>query len=216
MTSSAEAGTPELVRADRELGTLVLLHSWWGRTPHFHRLAASFADAGYSTALPDIYTGETTDDPARARELRQALSDEDALGRADAALDLARSHAGGGPVGLVGFSMGAELGIRLAAARPGAIRAVVAFYGLCVPGGMAELDAPVQAHVATNDEFVTPDEVGEFAQRSITLAKDIELFSYPGTEHAFFNRTRPEAYDPEAAERAWDRTLAFLRRRMTR
>ena len=30
-------------------------------------------------------------------------------------------------------------------------------------------------------------------------------------EHAFFNDTRPEVYDPEASALAWQRTLAFLR-----
>jgi len=34
---------------------------------------------------------------------------------------------------------------------------------------------------------------------------------YPGVDHAFFNDTRPDVYDADAAARAWSETLAFLR-----
>ena len=41
--------------------------------------------------------------------------------------------------------------------------------------------------------------------------KSIETHIYPGTDHAFFNDTRPEVYDAEAAADAWRRTLEFFR-----
>jgi carboxymethylenebutenolidase len=37
------------------------------------------------------------------------------------------------------------------------------------------------------------------------------MFIYPGTEHAFFNDTRPEVHDPEASALAWRRAVEFLR-----
>jgi carboxymethylenebutenolidase len=37
---------------------------------------------------------------------------------------------------------------------------------------------------------------------------------YPGAGHAFMNDTRPAAYRPELARRAWARMLAFLRREL--
>jgi carboxymethylenebutenolidase len=43
------------------------------------------------------------------------------------------------------------------------------------------------------------------------LGKDVEMFIYPGADHAFFNDTRPEVHDPEAAATAWQRSLAFFR-----
>jgi carboxymethylenebutenolidase len=42
-----------------------------------------------------------------------------------------------------------------------------------------------------------------------------EMHVYPGTDHAFFNDTRPEVYKPDAAKLAWERTLAFFREHLS-
>jgi carboxymethylenebutenolidase len=43
----------------------------------------------------------------------------------------------------------------------------------------------------------------------------VEIIEYPGTDHAFFNDTRPEVYDADASRALWDRTLAFLSDQLT-
>ena len=202
---------PALVeRATDPAGALVLLHSWWGLTDHFRLLAAELAAAGLSAVVPDLYGGPSTDDPARARELRRGLDDEDTLDRVAAAVDAAQELAGGAAVGVLGFSVGAEFAIRAAVRRPQAAGAVVAFYGTYLPADLPALTAPVQLHLATQDEFVPPEEVAEFTGRMVALAKRLELHTYPGTRHAFANRSRPEAFDAAAAALARRRTVAFL------
>jgi carboxymethylenebutenolidase len=42
----------------------------------------------------------------------------------------------------------------------------------------------------------------------------VEVFDYPGTQHAFFNDDRPEVYDAAASGLAWERTVAFLHERL--
>ncbi|HST66955.1 MAG TPA: alpha/beta fold hydrolase [Mycobacteriales bacterium] len=198
-------------RAARPAGALVLLHSWWGLTDHFRQLAAELAGAGLTTVAPDLYGGPSTDDPVRARELRRGLDDEDTLARVAAAVGAAQELAGGAPAGVLGFSVGAEFAIRAAARLGPAAGAVVAFYGTYLPDDLPALTAPVQLHLATDDEFVPPEEAAEFAGRMVALAKRLELYTYPGTRHAFVNRSRPEAYDPAAAELGRRRAVAFLR-----
>ena len=44
--------------------------------------------------------------------------------------------------------------------------------------------------------------------------KSIDLHIYPGVDHAFFNDTRPDVYNREAATDAWNRTTEFLRRNL--
>jgi carboxymethylenebutenolidase len=201
--------TGAVAHAEHPVGAVVLLHSWWGLTPHFRRLAERLAAAGLSTVAADLFGGSTTDDPARAREQRMAMTDEQGLDRAGAALDTARGL-DVGPVSTLGFSVGAEFAIRVAADRPADVASVVAFYGVYVPEDLAALNSRVQMHVATDDEFATPDEIGEFAAAMVAQAKVLELHTYPGTRHAFFNQTRPEAYDEVAADLSWRRTLEFL------
>jgi carboxymethylenebutenolidase len=53
--------------------------------------------------------------------------------------------------------------------------------------------------------------VRELEARLGELGKSAEMHIYPGTDHAFFNDTRPEVYDAAAAADAWRRTLAFFR-----
>jgi len=44
------------------------------------------------------------------------------------------------------------------------------------------------------------------------MGKDVEVVVYPGTDHAFFNDTRPEVYDAAAAQDGWKRTLDLFRK----
>jgi carboxymethylenebutenolidase len=42
--------------------------------------------------------------------------------------------------------------------------------------------------------------------------RPVTIHRYPGTGHWFFEPDRLDAYNQEAANLAWERTLAFLRR----
>ena len=47
------------------------------------------------------------------------------------------------------------------------------------------------------------------------MGKEVEYAVYPGTDHAFFNDTRPEVYDADAAHALWDRTVEFFRQQLS-
>lgn len=120
-------------------------------------------------------------------------------------------------IGGIGFSMGAMYLIGLAAEQP-ALGAAVLFYG----GGDYEAEqaartkAAILGHFAENDEFEPPFEEALRLQEQLRAAGvDATFHLYPGTGHWFFEENRPDAYNPAAAQLAWDRTLEFLRERLT-
>jgi carboxymethylenebutenolidase len=43
------------------------------------------------------------------------------------------------------------------------------------------------------------------------MGKNVNLTIYDGADHAFFNDTRPEVYNEEAASDAWRRTIEHFR-----
>jgi carboxymethylenebutenolidase len=97
------------------------------------------------------------------------------------------------------------------------VRVVVPFYGIApndTEPDWSALSAAVEGHFAEHDDMASPEAVAAFEERLGDLGKEVRVFSYPGTSHAFFNDTRPEVYDEEAARQAWVRTLEFLRAKL--
>jgi carboxymethylenebutenolidase len=118
----------------------------------------------------------------------------------------------GAKVGAVGFCMGGQLAL-FAATRNRRIGAVGDFYGIhpnvsLDPSG---LEAAVLGIFAERDSYVAPDTVRKLESDLTAAGKRVHFSIYPGVDHAFFNDTRPDAYDAVAAARAWSELLAFLR-----
>jgi len=121
-------------------------------------------------------------------------------------------------VGVVGFCMGGGLALWLATICPEEVRAAVPFYGV-IPWQAAQPDytrlrAAVQGHYAENDGSAPPETVRALEVQLKDAGADVEMHIYAGTDHAFFNDTRAEVYDEDAARQAWIRTLEFLRKHL--
>lgn len=199
---------------------LVVIQEYWGLVPHVEDLCDRFAAEGFSALAPDLFRGATATEPDEAGKLMMALNLEQAAKDLGAAVGHLRSSPAvrGDGLGVVGFCMGGGLAMMLAALRPDDIDACVAFYGL-IPWESAQpdwsrLDAPVQGHFGEEDELFSPDKVHELEATLDKAGKPSDFHLYAGAGHAFFNDTRPEAYDETAAGLAWTRTLEFLRAKL--
>ncbi len=96
---------------------------------------------------------------------------------------------------------------------PDDIAAVVIFYG-SGSADFAQARAAYLGHYAENDEWEPTEDV-QFLENALRSAgHDVEFHTYPGTTHWFFENNRPE-YNAEAAQLAWQRTVAFLRDHVT-
>jgi carboxymethylenebutenolidase len=200
---------------------VVVIQEWWGLVDHIVDVCDRFAGEGFTALAPDLYHGKTVAnrEPDEAMKAAMALDLERAARDMSGAVDFLRSHDAvrGGGVGVVGFCMGGGLALWVATLRPDAVQAAVPFYGIAPRGtepDWSTLAAAVEGHYAEHDDMADQEAVAAFEARLRDLGKDVRTFTYPGTGHAFFNDTRPEVYDEEAARQAWVRTLEFLRAKL--
>lgn len=193
---------------------LLVLQEWWGLVDHIKDVADRFAQQGYVVLAPDLYRGESSVHPSEAQRLLMALDMADTASMLRGAAEYLLNADAVVPkrVGALGFCMGGQLALYAATAHPDVIHAVVDFYGVFnpkVPVDITALRAPVLGHFGEHDATIPLSRVD-------TLFADIARAGAHGTQyryragHAFFNDTRPAAYDAAAATLAWERTLTFL------
>ncbi len=196
---------------------VIVLQEWWGLVPHIEDIAERLAAAGFTALAPDLYHGEKAAGPDQAGKMMMALNIDRAEQDLAGAIDHLQQQpaARGRGVGTIGFCMGGALSLFAASKNP-EVAACVVFYGghPNVQPDLAALRAPVLGLWAGQDGFVTPQVVADLDRRLTELGKPHEFHTYPHAHHAFFNDTRPEVYDAEAARDAWTRTLDFLRREL--
>src|SRR5690606_36678553 len=110
---------------------------------------------------------------------------------------------------------GAAWAIALAGTyQPDHVGAVVLFYGN-YPGYTAEDFARTPAaflgHFAENDPYEEREAVEQTLAELHKAGREATFDFYPGTGHWFYENNQPAAYDPQSAQLAWERTLAFLK-----
>ena len=194
---------------------VIVIQEWWGLVPHITDIADRFAAEGFVALAPDMYHGEMTDEPDMAGKLLMSMNLATAGKDLSGAVDLLQERTGRTKVGVTGFCMGGGLALMAACLRPDAIAAAAPFYGGMRPDAFIEWDnlaAVVEGHYAATDRgTAAPEAVKELEATLRAKGKNATFHVYPGTQHAFFNDTRPEVYDAAVAKTAWDRTLALFR-----
>lgn len=190
---------------------VLVLHPWWGLNEFMRSFCDRLAIEGLTALAPDLYHGVVARTIPEAKALRNKLDRELAGQEILAATDYLLQTAGDRKpqIGLIGFSLGAYLGMGAVEKRPTAFGAVVLFYG----GRRVKLKktkAVFLAHFAESDPYVSENDRQAFAENTQEAGLDAILHVYPGTGHWFFEDDRPESYQPAAAQLAWQRTLEFL------
>ena len=200
---------------------VVVVQEWWGLVDHIVDVCGRFSEEGFTALAPDLSHGKKVPnrEPDEAAKAEMALDLPRAAKDLSGAVDYLQAHPAvrGQGVAVVGFGMGGGLALWLATLRPDEARAVVPFYGIAPKGAEPDwsaMAAAVEGHYAEHDDLAGPDAVAAFEEQLRDLGKDVRIFTYPGTGHAFFNDTRPEVYDDDAARQAWVRTLEFLRAKL--
>ena len=196
---------------------LIVIHEWWGLNDHIKDITNRFAEEGFVALAPDLYDGVVTKDPEEAGRLMQGLDQERALEILNGAVEYLKGEGevDSSRLAVTGFCMGGSYALLLAT-RNGDIKAAAPFYG-DVPADEAlkNLRAPVLFIGADQDNWITLDKMERLNSAIEKYGKEGEVKIYKGVGHAFFNDTRPEAYDEVAAKDAWKSVNEFFKQRLS-
>ena len=127
--------------------------------------------------------------------------------------------------GVTGFCMGGRFTFLANAQLAGKFKGAASFYG----GGIgpiedgagrkvlldrvAEMGAPILFWYGSDDESIQPDELGRIAQAMAEHKKQYTMTCFPNVGHGFFCEDRG-SYDENAAEEAFEKTVAFFRKQL--
>ncbi len=215
VTFASNGGTCEGYLADGGGPGVMVIQEWWGLVPHIRDVADKFAAEGFTALAPDLYHGQSSSEPDEAGKLMMGLELAHAAKDLSGGVDMLRERTGRSDIGVVGYCMGGGLALVLACQRPDAVAAVAPYYGV-IPWPTAQpswsdLRARVVGEYAELDDFAGPDAVRSLESQLRGLGKDATLHIHARCQHAFFNDSRPEVFDEDAAAIAFARTVDLFR-----
>jgi carboxymethylenebutenolidase len=193
---------------------VLVLHAWWGLNDFFRDFCDRLAQDGFVALAPDLFSGKIARTIAEAERHNAEFNEEQEVPPIvlPAVEDL-RKHPAvtGDGLGAIGFSLGAYWALWLAQQKPEWIQAVTLFYGTNGGGGnFQQSKAAFQGHFAENDPYETAEVIQSLEEKLRGANRPTTFYTYPGTSHWFFEKDRPDAYNKQAAQLAWDRTCTFL------
>jgi carboxymethylenebutenolidase len=190
---------------------VLVLHAWWGLNATFQGFCDRLASDGFVALAPDLYgAGQLADTIEGAEALVKTFDFQAATARSDAVMAYLRERYGAQRVGLVGASMGGSLALERSAERPDSVAAVVIYYDAYGRDYSASTAAYL-VHLAETDDYTPASEIAPMQAAFDKAGREATIHVYPGTGHRFAEPERADAYDAQAAELAWQRTVDFLR-----
>ena len=118
-------------------------------------------------------------------------------------------------VATLGFCLGGGLSLKCAT-ESRRLRSAISFYGQPPAlDAVPRITAPVLDIHAYQDEIINKS-VPAWVGAMLEGGKDLTLKTYPQTRHGFFNDSRRDVYNRDAAGEAWDITRWFLERTLGR
>ena len=143
----------------------------------------------------------------------QALDVEDAMETIHKAIHEAIETYKIEKFGITGFCMGGTFALRAACEMPH-LGAAAPFYGdIPEESVLAKLSVPTLFIAGTRDAWINTEKVNTLKEIARRYNLPVEVVSYDA-DHAFFNDTRPQVYNAEAAAAAWRRVLAHFRKHL--
>jgi len=215
----AESGEMRAYRAwpkgAEKLAAVIVIHENRGLNGHIEDITRRVALEGFMAVAPDALSllGGTPENPDEARPLFQKLDREANTKNFAAAVAYLKTHPQAtGKVGCMGFCWGGGVTNQVAVHSPD-LAAAVPFYG-SQPAAedVPKIKAAMLIHYAGDDERINAG-IPAFEEALKKAGIEYAIHMYGGAGHAFMNDTGSR-YNKEAADLAWQRTIAFLKEKL--
>ncbi|UCE43316.1 MAG: dienelactone hydrolase family protein [Candidatus Aminicenantes bacterium] len=203
-------------KGEEKLPGVIVIHENKGLQPHIKDVSRRVALEGFLAIATDALSplgGTPKDNLDEARSLMRKLDSETTIKNNVAAVKYLMTHPQStGKVGCMGFCWGGGMVNQMAVNSPDLL-AVVPFYGRQpTVEDVPRIKASLLCHYAGQDERINAG-IPAFEEALKKASVDYKIYIYEGTGHAFHNDTGSR-YDKEAAELAFERTIAFFKEKL--
>jgi carboxymethylenebutenolidase len=215
-TIEADGVTPRMyAAADAGPGApgIVVFHAWWGLNDDIVAYVDQLAAAGFAVVAPDLFGGQVASTIEEADRLSGAADEAAVDTIALASVDhLADRQGPTSKLAALGFSFGTAWAMWSPAERERLVASVV-YYGSIEGPSLRRASVPVLGHFAETDPYESDEAIAAFEDTLQSAGRDVVIHRYPGTGHWFAEPSK-DAYRAAAADLAFERTVAFLRRHL--
>jgi carboxymethylenebutenolidase len=195
------------------LPAIIVIHEWWGLNDNVRAMADRLAGEGYIVLAVDLFNGSVAESREMARQQMLAVVEnaEAANDNLQQAYKFVHDSAGAPRIGSLGWCFGGGWSLNAAMLFPEELDAAVIYYGQVTDDEdrLRPISAPILGLFGAEDKGIPVDSVRGFEEALERLRKNYTIHVYEGADHAFANPTG-NAYNAEAAEDAWEKTLEFL------
>lgn len=193
----------------RARGAVVVIQEIFGVNSHIRAVTDGFAEEGYTAIAPSLFDrvrrgielGYGPQEMQEGAGYRQQLTPEVALRDVAAAAAVVRHS---GRTAAIGYCWGGTLAYLAAGQLP--LACAVVYYGRVASHLEHRPRCPLLFHYGARDTSIPQDEVERVR---VALAPPSRLHVYEGAGHGF-NCDQRDAWNPQAAALARERTLEFL------
>lgn len=181
---------------------VIVIQEWWGLNEHIKDIADRYAAEGFLAVAPDLYRGKIAANSEEASRLMRELQIDDGVDTISNAVSKTKDVFGVSHFGITGFCMGGTFALRAACELEGFSAAAVFYGDIPEDETLSKLRTPTIFISATRDGWINPEKVAALEEAAERFELPVTSVKYD-SDHAFFNNTRPEVFDPVAANDAW-------------
>ena len=211
-----------IINKNDRLPAVIMIHENKGLNDNIKNMANLLARNGYVVLAVDLFKGEVTTDRNRSSELTQYVRDNQDIATAN--LKSAVKYVSSLPnvnaekIVSLGWCFGGAQSLQLVLnSQDHPLAATIIYYGRLVTDNatLAKIKWPVLGIFGDQDRSIQVDTVKAFESALNSIGIPNEIYIYKGVGHAFANPSG-ENYAPKETQDAWQKTLSFLEKHVSK